>query len=1704
LVSHKGDGVEIVYSMGSLRIEPFDVDGETMQVVSIPGALLPNDEGRPNLPGLGRYVALPQGATPRLEIVDVRTQILRDMNIAPAPPIPKESDDSPPVYIKDPVVYGNDQLYPTEPIRLSAPMKMRGVDVVIVGITPFQYNPVRRELLVYTDIRLRVDFEGGQGRFGEDRYRSRHWEPVLQANLINYGSLPEVDFSRRGQGKDTDHKDVGCEYIIIAPDDPDFIAWADTIRHWRTLQGISSQVYTLSQTGSSPSEIESFIDNAYNTWDIPPVAVLLLSDYPGSGKTYGIESPLWDSYCVSDNIYADVDGDDLPEINLARICAQDGGDLETMIEKFLDYEKNPYTSFGFYNNPVCAGGWQTSRWFILCSEVIYGFLANQLGKSPVREYAIYAGTPDTLWSTNVNTDMIVDYFGPDGLGYIPETPEHLTDWGGNATRLNNDINAGCFIVQHRDHGSLTGWGEPDYHNEDLDGLYNTMYPFVFSINCQTGRYDAGSESFTEKFHRIAYGALGLIAASQTSYSFVNDTFVWGMYDAMWPTFDPGYPGAAKNAGPDNLRPGFANASGKYYLEASNWPYNPQSKTVTYHLFHMHGDAFTTLYSEVPQYLSVDHPTVLYAGHSTFPVDADVGSVISLTVDGDIIGTADGTGSTVDVPIAPQSAPGTMLVTVTKYNHYRYAQSVPIQSHQGPWVVCPDGSGDFLTIQEAIDAAIDGDVVELCDATFTGQGNRDIEFHGKAITVRSQSGQPDACIINCQGSPTSPHRGFMFGSSEGPGSVLQDVTVQNGYVDGWGGGIVCYFSSPTIMGCRVVGNEAATDGGGITCYGGDPTIAECVITGNQAGDDGGGIWSDWMDSSPLIIRCTVSGNQSLGDGGGIAGVRDCSPSVENTIIWGNCAGGSGDEMYVGSGSSISLQCCDVDSTGLGGSGTINDVAHNLSADPLFCEPLSCASAPTTGGNYRLQTGSPCASGQQPQCGLIGALEEGCSTAPPYEPSNPVPAAGATGVSIGTDLCWTGGDPDVGQTVTYDAYFGTSSSPPYYDTTDPYPSSVTSICYDDLPLLETGMTYYWKIVAQDNLGSSTSGDLWYFTTGGNQQPDVPCDPFPADGATGVSRNPVLSAFVNDPDGEPMTVRFYQLDPGSHSFVTDSESQWQQGNFGDSTQTDGSGHLQLAEVISGFGDGSNGDKTVSYGTLLMMSDMNYRNLTIQSGATVDTRGHVLRVSETLTNDGTITDGYSGGSGGSGGAGGRGADPRMNSGGPEFQEPGDPGDPGGGPSVSQAGQGGDGGGGGGGAGGAWYGLNQVDADGGNGGDGGDGGDGGGYVKIFAYNFNNQGTIHADGEDGEDAASGTDGEYYYWVLKDLAGGGGGGGAGGSGGDGGTVEIHYFNLINQGQVHAYGGGSGGGGWGGDGDCLSYGVLSGGHNPGAVGAGEAGDGGDGEHRKNYCSQDGQDGGSGTVGAAGTTSLTSVSSGYVSSGQYVSKNFDAGQTADWESASIVKTTPSGTSVLAEYSPGAGWYADITDVPDSRFLRFRLTLSTSNSSLTPTVDRVTLNYRGAPSLICSRSSVPSGTRPACPWIGLAPYTTYYWNVTADDGHTPTVEGPMWSFTTHGSDNPPQPVDDLSIALPNHDITLLWTDPGDDGGVARYVVYRSTSPSSPGDSLTGTTLTEYTDQDVTGDPETNYYYTVKAVDAIGQKSGTSNMVGEIDRTLINQGQSR
>jgi hypothetical protein len=250
-----------------------------------------------------------------------------------------------------------------------------------------------------------------------------------------------------------------------------------------------------------------------------------------------------------------------------------------------------------------------------------------------------------------------------------------------------------------------------------------------------------------------------------------------------------------------------------------------------------------------------------------------------------------------------------------------------------------------TIQEAIDNCWDGTTVLVADGIYTGEGNRDIDFKGSAITVQSENG-PENCIIDCQGTAGNPHRGFYFHSGEGSDSVLDGFTIKNGYaINNWGagGGIRCYKSSPTIKNCIITGNTAkspyqytVSDAGGMYNLDSDPTLINCTFSNNYASGYGGGMVNEggssptlincvfkenrvynhggamWnlIYSSPTMINCTIIDNRARGRCGGIYNQHECNPTLTNCLIARNVSGWDGGAMLNRAGANPILNNCTI--------------------------------------------------------------------------------------------------------------------------------------------------------------------------------------------------------------------------------------------------------------------------------------------------------------------------------------------------------------------------------------------------------------------------------------------------------------------------------------------------------------------------------------------------------------------------------------------------------------------------------------------------------------------------------------------------------------------------------------------------------------------------------------------------------------------------
>ena len=377
------------YSIPEIAITTLD-DGEVKgQEITLKGSFGSFAEGMPNLPFENHYIAVPKGATVRVEVKEKGCQTLSGIDLLPAAALQGNAAVGKPKMQKDMSVFGKDANFPEQNVAIAQTTQIHGLDVVMLSVTPFRYNPVRKTLEVIYDMDIEVRFEGGSGQFGDARYRNPAWDGILRDLVVNSDMLPEAHYYdllneaiRNGE--------EGCEYLIISPDDEDILAYADTLRQFRNKQGILTKVMSTTECGGNDASIiKSYIKNAYDNWAIPPAAVMIFSGidtidvgsqyywwstgipgFPLLFKGYDNGFELLDYHYSSDNPYADMNDDSIPDMALSRLPALNLEEYRTQVNKLIQYETDPPTRPDYYNKPIITSSYEENKWFLITSQSV--------------------------------------------------------------------------------------------------------------------------------------------------------------------------------------------------------------------------------------------------------------------------------------------------------------------------------------------------------------------------------------------------------------------------------------------------------------------------------------------------------------------------------------------------------------------------------------------------------------------------------------------------------------------------------------------------------------------------------------------------------------------------------------------------------------------------------------------------------------------------------------------------------------------------------------------------------------------------------------------------------------------------------------------------------------------------------------------------------------------------------------------------------------------------------------------------------------------------------------------------------------------------------------------------------------------------------------------------------------------------------------
>lgn len=301
----------------------------------------------------------------------------------------------------------------------------------------------------------------------------------------------------------------------------------------------------------------------------------------------------------------------------------------------------------------------------------------------------------------------------------------------------------------------------------------------------------------------------------------------------------------------------------------------------------------------------------------------------------------------------------------------YADSPEFGLVCSPVLVSPDGSGDFFRLSDAIAVSGNGFVIELADGTHAGPGSCDIALDGKNLAIRSRSGDPERCIVDCAGA-----NGFLTATNCADGVVISGLTIRELAANSTTSvsAVKAVNSRVEVSNCRFrtlrfTSPSGYAAGAAILAFASEATIRDCLfhdVVSEGTISSAGGAIAAREHSDVSIVGCTFVGIRAAN--GSVVDVQTGSLSLERCIIFGNATRAVGPAA-----TTLGVACCDIYANANGDwTGPLASLlgeAGNIAVNPEFCD--------FNAADFRLQEGSPCRAAASGCAGDMGALGVGCA-------------------------------------------------------------------------------------------------------------------------------------------------------------------------------------------------------------------------------------------------------------------------------------------------------------------------------------------------------------------------------------------------------------------------------------------------------------------------------------------------------------------------------------------------------------------------------------------------------------------------------------------------------------------------------------------------------------------------------------------------------
>lgn len=646
-------GLSLLNEIAVIKLQHVYQEDAGYSRLLVPGYVNNLRFGTPEVPVRRQLIEIPFGASVSVKVLDytVKEYALNELGfidqLYPSqPPRSKSQDEF--VLVKDAKAYAQNGYIESELVSVDLLGMMRSTNIARVNVSPVQYNPATNTIRVYENLQFRLDYAHA------DQSKTAALKKALYSPYFNAVSRPLMN--RLNPTERENFTRYPVSYVLIS--DRMFEAQLQDFIAWKTKKGFKIiEAYTdMPEVGNTTASIKTYLQGLYDAGDETnpaPSFVLFVGDIE--------QVPTWNNgNGVTDRNYVEYTGDLFPEIFYGRFSAQNTAQLQSIIDKTLQYEAFTMPDPSYLNEVVLVAGMDGS------------FGAN--------------------WGNGQLNYGAINYFNE----------EHgITAWeypypgsGAAAAEIRQRVSDGVTFSNYSAHCSPDGWGDPSFSISHIPALQNQdKYGFMLSNCCSSSEYQL-TECFAEAIVRaVGKGVVGHAGGSNSTYWDEDYYFAVGVgaITEIPPSFEETSAGAF-----DGLFHTHGEAFTEWYttqdqvIFAGNLAVtegSPGSAPYYWDIYNLIGDPSLMVYFSVPPVMEVSHTPFLPLGAPSIDVNAVPYAYVGFSIDGVLYGAgiADENGLAT-VQLDPIASPGIADLVVTAQNYQPYTGTVIVNAPDGPYVI----------------------------------------------------------------------------------------------------------------------------------------------------------------------------------------------------------------------------------------------------------------------------------------------------------------------------------------------------------------------------------------------------------------------------------------------------------------------------------------------------------------------------------------------------------------------------------------------------------------------------------------------------------------------------------------------------------------------------------------------------------------------------------------------------------------------------------------------------------------------------------------------------------------------------------------------------------------------------------------------------------------------------------------------------------